>query len=262
MKHNDKEITSFVLAGIDYNPFMIGTKIEVETSDGVVTLKGTVEDARQKAEVEKIAKGSSPDIKEVVNQVEIKPQPNDSLMAVQAAASYNLRVIPAVKEALLQHPWLDVTGVTVAAAKGREGIFYLTGQVPDDKHMAEAEITVNAVPGVKYCVNELEVGEVREPGNIAPDMETKNNPKACSSLLEKYIVSSRNLALMNDIRAALLKHPTLDATDISVQLAAGCDIGIYKLEGSVPSARDKEAAMEAAKGVRGVQYIENNLAIG
>lgn len=258
---SDKLISGFVLAGLDVSPFLAGAKIDVKTQDGVVTLSGTVLDTKQKAEAENVAKASDPDVKKVENNLEIVEPVMDSLMAIQAVSAYNIRLMPSVKEALLQNPWLDVTGIHVAAVKAREGVFVLTGTVPGEDHKEEAEKIVTALPGVKYAINELVVGETKEVGNIAPSMESKSDPKACSSLMEKYAVSSRNLMLVNDIKAALLRHPVLDATDVNVLLASGCEVGIYKLEGTVPSEKHKKIAGEAASAVKGVQFIDNQLVV-
>jgi len=258
---SDKMISEYVIARLGVSPFLVGADIEVATKDGVVTLSGTVLDAKQKAEAEEIAGTSDADVKKVENRLEIKEPVLDSLMAIQAVSAYNLRLLPAVKEALLRHPSLDVMGIHVAAMKGREGIFHLTGTIPSEENKAEAEKIVNAVPGVKYAINELEIGETKEVGNIVPSKEVKDDPQACSSLMEKYAISSRNLTLLNDIKTALLRHPTLDATDVSVLLASGCEVGIYKLEGTVPSEKQKKIAGEVAAAVKGVQYIDNQLAV-
>ncbi|MGI5838035.1 MAG: BON domain-containing protein [bacterium] len=258
---SDKLITGHVLAGLDVSPFLVGADIDVETKDGVVTLTGTVLDSKQKAEAEETVLASDPDVKKVENKLEIKELVLDSLMALRSISGYNLRLLPAVKKALLQHPWLDVTGIHITAEKGREGIFRLSGTVPGEKDVGEAEQTVNSVPGVKYAINELEVGELKEVGNIAPSKESKSDPKVCGSLMEKYAVSSRNLTIINDIKTALFSHPVLDATDVNVLLAKGCDVGIYRLEGTVPNEKHKAIAEEVASAVRGVQYIDNKLVV-
>jgi osmotically-inducible protein OsmY len=127
--------------------------------------------------------------------------------------------------------------------------------------MKIAEEILNPIPGVGYVINEMEVGEMKEPGNVAPSMEVKRDVKACASLMEKYVVSSKNALIIGDIKEALLKHPVLDASNVSIKVAEGCETGIYLLEGTVPNDQHKKIAYETAKSVRGVQYIENHLSI-
>ncbi len=257
---SEKEISRLIGVRLDVSPFLVGAKPEIEVKGGVAILTGTVLDAKQKAEAEMLARKEG--VEKVENHLKIEPPVFDSLMAIQSASAYNSRLLPDVKSALLQHAWLDVTGVTVVAAKGREGIIHLMGTVPDEKHKAAAEEAVNAVPGTKYAVNELTVGELAEVGNIVPDKETKADPKACSSLMEKYMVASRNLIIINDVQTALLSHPVLDASNVSVILASGCEVGIYRLEGTVPSEGHKQIAHAVASAVKGVQFIENKLLVG
>ena len=257
----DKEITTIVLSRIESTPFLEGSKIHVESKEGVVYLTGTVLDERQKEEAAKITALCDEEICNVVNNLVVKEPQFDSLMEIQVASSHNVKLIPNMKEALLQHPSLDVSGITISGVKGRKGIFRLTGSVPSEEDMKTAEEILNPIPGVGYVINEMEVGEMKEPGNVAPSMEVKKDVKACASLMEKYVVSSKNALIIGDIREALLKHPVLDASNVSVKVAEGCETGIYLLEGTVPNDQHKKIAYDTAKSVKGVQYIENHLSI-
>ena len=257
----DKEITTIVLSRIEATPFLEGSKIHVETKEGVVYLTGTVLDARQKEEAEKITALCDEEICNIVNNLVVKEPVFDSLMEIQAASSTNVKLIPGMKEALLEHPSLDVSGITIAGVKGRKGIFRLTGTVPSEEDKKIAAEILNPLPGVGYVIDELEVGETKEPGNVAPSMEVKQDKKACASLMEKYVVSSKNALIIGDVKEALLKHPVLDASNISVKVAEGCETGIYLLEGTVPNDQHKKIAYDTAKSVKGVQYIENHLSV-
>ncbi len=257
----DKELTSIVLSKVESTPFLEGSKIHVETREGVVYLTGTVLDQRQKEEAAKVTALCDEEICNVVNNLVVKEPEFDSLMEIQVASSHNVKLIPEMKKALLEHPSLDVSGITIAGVKGRKGIFRLTGTVPTEEDKKIAQEVVNPIPGVGYVIDELEVGEMKEPGNVAPSMEVKRDVKACDSLMEKYIISSKNALIIGDIKEALMKHPVLDASNVSVKVADGCETGIYLLEGTVPNDQHKKVAYETAKGVKGVQYIENHLSI-
>jgi osmotically-inducible protein OsmY len=257
----DKEINSIVLAKLESTPFLEGAKIHSETREGVVYLSGTVLDARQKEEAAKVTALCDEQICNVVNNVVVKEPVIESLMEIQVASSHNIKLIPAMKEALLKHPSLDVSGIAIAGVKGRKGIFRLTGTVPTEEDKKIAEESVNPIPGVSYVINEMEVGPLKEEGNIAPSMAVKQDPKACASLMEKYIISSKNGQIIGDIREALLGHPILDASNVSIRVADGCETGIYKLEGTVPDATHKKLAADVARAVKNVQYIENHLTI-
>ncbi len=257
----DKEINSIVYSKLSTSPFLEGARLKPETKEGVVYLSGTLLDERQKEEIVKITKLCDEEICDVVDNTEIKPYHTDNMRDIQAASHANVQLLPEIKEALLKHPSLDVSGITVAGMKGRKGIFRLVGTVPTEEDKKIAAEIVDPLPGVGYVVNELEVGEVKEEGNIAPSMEVKKDPKACASLIEKYQVSQKNSIIIADVKDALLKHPVLDASNISIRVAEGCETGIYKLEGTVPNERHKKIAHEVAKNVKGVQYIENHLSV-
>ncbi len=59
------------------------------------------------------------------------------------------------------------------------------------------------------------------------------------------------------VKAALVKEPTLKATDITVETKGGA----VQLRGSAPSRADAERAAEVAKQVDGVKAVKNDLQV-
>jgi len=123
-------------------------RIDIDTLDGVVTLRGVVPDATQAREAERIARWTEGVVR-VDNQLEVDPNVGepaegfeDAWMTLMVGNKLNLD--PEVKGRNVD---VDV----------RDGIVTLSGIVEDDRARAEARERAASVDGVEQVINELEV---------------------------------------------------------------------------------------------------------
>jgi osmotically-inducible protein OsmY len=87
--------------------------------------------------------------------------------------------------------------------------------------------------------------------------QSSGNSAAASAVPVAKSAKAANHALGKKVRAALTKTRNLSATNITVQAHGGAVI----LEGTVPDASQVDLATTAAKGVSGVNSVDNRLSI-
>ena len=127
-----------------------GRQIDVETTQGVVMLRGKVDSNAAKQAAEDIAKGLD-GVKSVKNELQIVAP------SKRAAVEEKDESITAhVKEHLAKDPHLKKTDIAVQT---NAGVVSLTGEVRDIMTSAHASWTAWRVPGVKSVKNDLTVNE-------------------------------------------------------------------------------------------------------
>lgn len=124
-------------------------RIDIDTLDGVVTLRGSVADAEQRKDAERIAK-STEGVHSVVNKLDVRPEPRS------AKASFeDSWIVVMIDSKLVVDPEVRSRNVDVDVF---EGVVTLSGIVETQAARAEAEDLAGSVDGVLKVVNELQVG--------------------------------------------------------------------------------------------------------
>jgi hyperosmotically inducible protein len=123
-------------------------RIDIDTLNGIVTLRGAVSNAEQRIEAERIARGTA-GVRDVVNELEIDATPRTASQAfddawIMTMIDSKLSVDPEVKSREVD---VDV----------RDGVVTLSGIVDSAQARAEAEDLARSVDGVTQVVNELQV---------------------------------------------------------------------------------------------------------
>lgn len=123
-------------------------RIDIDTMNGIVTLRGAVSNAEQRTEAERIARGTE-GVRDVINELEIDPTPRTASTAFDDAwittmIDAKLSVDPEVKSRQVD---VDV----------RSGVVTLSGTVESEAARSEAEDLARSVDGVTQIVNELKV---------------------------------------------------------------------------------------------------------
>ena len=136
------KITSKLAADPEINPF----RIDVDTNEGRVTLRGSVEKDGAREEAEKHARATK-GVVSVDNRIEVVPS-GESRMLSDAA------ITTKVKARLTADPELNPFNIDVDT---RNGAVTLTGRVRTQAARAEAEKLARGTQGVKSVANELEV---------------------------------------------------------------------------------------------------------
>lgn len=136
--------------------------IDVDVLDGVVTLRGEVDDRRSAEEAVRIAQHTE-GVKQVVDQlqIEVDDDDGDGDLGIRASVGTKLLADPDVRRVNID---VDVIN----------GVVYLSGVVHDDEAKAAAERIATNVDGVIRVENELTVSPADEP--VSTDTVEQGQP--------------------------------------------------------------------------------------
>jgi hyperosmotically inducible protein len=143
----DRGITSKVTAKLTADPEVNPFKIDVDTLDGIVTLRGEVQHESVRAEAEKLALATS-GVHSVVNRIEIVA-PGGETHPVSDAW-----ITTKIKTKLAADPQLNPFNIDVDTV---HGIVTLSGRVANPAARDGVEKLARDTQGVKSVRNELQV---------------------------------------------------------------------------------------------------------
>lgn len=149
---NDSTITGRVGRRLTADPDVARYKIDVDTLDGVVYLRGKVDSSTMKASAERIARNTD-GVRQVVNEIivdgETKGDATDGDVGIKARVGTALSGDDDVRRVNVD---VDV----------QDGIVTLSGVVHNETERAEAERLAREQEGVRDVKNELKVEQLRE----------------------------------------------------------------------------------------------------
>jgi hyperosmotically inducible protein len=123
-------------------------RIDIDTLNGVVTLRGAVPNAEQRTDAERIARNTE-GVRDVVNELVVDPTPRTASRAFDDAW-----IVTMIDSKLSVDPEVESRDIDVDV---RNGVVTLSGSVKDKIARAEAEDLARSVDGVTMVVNELQV---------------------------------------------------------------------------------------------------------
>ncbi len=174
----DTIITGRVGRRLTADPDVKRYQIDVDTLDGVVTLRGKVDSETMKASAEKIARDTD-GVRTVVNELVVEAQEGDERREENTA---DLNIKTAVGRALTGDDDVRRVNVDVDVT---DGVVTLSGVVHNEAEAAEAERLAREVEGVKEVKNELKVeqsssGDPEKMGKVDDDGDREKNDDAKS----------------------------------------------------------------------------------
>ena len=147
---NDSWLTAKTKIALFADARVKGSEINVETTQGVVIIRGKVDTDSAKQAAEGIAKGID-GVKSVKNDLQvIAPAKREAVEEKDEA------ITTRVKEQIAKDPSLMKAGIH---AQTNAGVVSLSGEVQDLMTSAQASWTAWQVPGVKSVKNDLTVKE-------------------------------------------------------------------------------------------------------
>lgn len=149
------------------------------------------------------------------------------MAGAQALPATDLEISDAIEDEILVDPAVALNNIDVKVV---DGVATLSGNVSNLLAKERAARLARTVRGVRSVVNTINV----QPTTPRNDTE-----------------------IASDVRDALLYDPAADAFEVSVTVEDGAAI----LNGTVDSWQERELALKAAKGVRGVTAVENNISV-
>lgn len=170
------------------------SKFDVEVSEGLVTLVGTVGTYAEKVVAQATVR-STPGVHDLVNAVTVKPievmNPSDAQLA---------RMVDNVLawDALVPERDLKVSV--------RDGVVTLGGTCPTAIQLQEAERAVSHIGGVRNLINEVEV--------VGPELETSEIRELIAEVLTRRALhQAARLHIVVDGRDITLAGPTQSAME-------------------------------------------------
>lgn len=158
---NDANLTAKVKSQLLWNANTQGMRIDVDTDDGVVTLRGTVASAAEAELAAQIARNTS-GVRSVQNALEVeagqKPmsaEAEDAALELKGELS-DTWVTTKVKTSLLYNRGVDAAAIDVTT---RDGVVTLSGEVRSDYEVKRAGEVAAEIVGVREVRNRLQVAE-------------------------------------------------------------------------------------------------------
>lgn len=160
---NDASLTARVKSNLLWNRETKGMDINVETNNGVVTLKGTLASDAQKELAGRIAENTK-GVKSVENDIRIDPNAETAQQSVKSemkettesvsGAVNDAWITVKVKNTLLFNKNLSVFGISVST---ENGVVTISGKVDKESTKDYAKEVVTNVEGVKKVENRIQV---------------------------------------------------------------------------------------------------------
>lgn len=217
------------------------THVNVDTTDGRVTLHGAVPTAAEKARVVDVAK-SIEGVREVRNLVQVVSARDEKAVAVA-----DDQLSKNVEEALAKDPALEDSQITVRSVN--DGVVLLGGKASTEGDHLRAIDDAVRVPGVVHVASEVESPATYADKEIWREGSPDAAAPARSGARDAYLTTMAKLRLM--------ANPNTPALDVNVDTRDS----VVTLFGTVANAAQKTAVEAEVKKVDGVQAVRNELQI-
>lgn len=222
----DNQIEDAAKASYNYRT-VLEDHVKVSVKDGVVTLRGTVPDRDERALAEDTV-NNLPGVVAVVNKIRVESEPaehSDAWIALK------------IRTQLLVHANVSATATKVDV---NNGTVMLTGTVDNLAQKDLTEAYVKDIEGVKSVTNDL---VVKSPSNDSTD-------HTAGETIDDASITSQ-------VKFALLSHRSTSAVKTKVTTKNG----VVMISGDADSDAEKDLVTKLAGSVRGVQSVENDMAV-
>ena len=222
----DMEIRTAVKDALLYDPRVSIFGIEVRVDDGMVTLRGIVDNIKARSAAVSDARNTV-GVRRVKNLIKVRPvsTPTDEDIAKNVLA------------ALTRNPYIESEKITVLV---KNQVVKLEGSVSSYFEKGQAENIAFRASGVADVRNHLEVSHIQT---------LTENPYVDDWSIYDYIwytgpivTSKSDATIKKDIEDEFLWSPFVDGDDVKVSVEAG----VATLTGSVASLKESIAARENA----------------
>src|SRR5262245_14246791 len=142
---SDSTITTTVKSKLASNPDTSALRIDIDTSNGVVTLSGAVPTAAEKAEAERVSRNTD-GVRQVVNNLTVEQE-----APAGGGTSSDATILTNIKTQLL------ASGILGTNVDVKNGEVTITGEVENAQDKARAEMIARQASGVKSVKNQLTI---------------------------------------------------------------------------------------------------------
>jgi hyperosmotically inducible protein len=221
----DRQIEDAAKQSYNYRAVLNG-KVSASSSDGVVTLTGTVQERDQKALAEDTV-SNLPGVVSVVDKIKVESEPSEHSDAWIAMK---------IRGELLVHANVSATSTKVDVSNG---VVLLTGTVDNSAQKDLTEAYVKGIEGVRSITNDLVVKD--------------NSTEATSTTGEKMDDAS----ITSQVKYELLTHSSTSAIKTKVTTTDG----VVMISGDASSDAEKDLVSKFASSIRGVKSVDNEMVV-
>lgn len=237
----DSEIAAAVKDAMLYDPRVNSFDITAQVSDGIVTLRGTVDNVKAKRAAEEDARNTVGVVR-VENRIRIEAP----VEVTDEEAERRLQ------DALLRDPYVERFEIDANVVNG---IVTLDGQVESNYERSRAGDIAARTSGVTEVVNNLEVTDEEELLVYDPYVDPYLYDYDGFWTAPRYTFTS-DATIEEEIADELWWSPFVDSDDVDVTV----DDGVATLTGTVDSWSERAAATENAfEG--GAAWVDNDLVV-
>ena len=201
-------------------------KIEVSSSNGVVTLSGSVADDYHRSLAEDTVAGL-PGVKEVRNQLQVVGEPGPD------SADGKLRA--KVQASLLFHRSVSATRTKVFV---KDGVVRLRGEADNEAQRALTTEYVKDVDGVNSVINEMTLAK---PGHQEQKLKRKIDDASITAQLKMALLFNRATSALN--------------TKVETRK------GVVTLTGKAKTSAERDLCSKIAKNLYGVRSVRNQMSL-
>lgn len=225
---SDEKIRHAVKDALFYDPRVTSFNVEPEVENGVVTLRGTVDNL-------KATRAAAADARHTVGVISVK----NRLKVRPPVELADDAIATAIEAALGRDPYVERFKIDVDV---RDGVAYLQGTVGSDFEKARADEVASSVVGVTDVRNGLRVPSPRTAIVYDPYVDDWYTPAFQWNVYHPTFPRKSDKQIAEDIHDELWWSPYVDADEVTVRV----EDGTATLTGEVDSWAERRAAEENA----------------
>ena len=218
-----------------FKTYLQGDDINIQSTDGAVTLTGTVSEESHKPLARETVV-SLPGVKSVVNTLEVR--------GVIPAANTDEWLINKVRFSLFFHRSVNAVETEVFA---KDGVVTLRGKASSEAQKSLTAEYVKEVEGVRIVNNEMTVSPVA----MKPGKETMGEK------MDAVTESIDDASITALVKMTLLYHRSTRAVETTVETKNG----VVELGGKAKNAAERDLASKLVSDVYGVKSVLNTMII-
>jgi osmotically-inducible protein OsmY len=252
--------------------------VKVTANDGVVTLKGRVQNESERQLALTLAKQTN-GVKQVVDNLDVEVAGPPPVRAVNGgtpgaaatsgtgaspaspppvAASDDTRITTSIQSKYFMDDRIKARHIVVTT---NAGVVTLNGELADDTERAEALLLARTTEGVKRVEDNLTISPATAPASAAAPTSTAATPPspAAPSPAGQPTVGApdTDAALADRIKSQLASDSQIKNAAIDVSAKSG----VVTMQGTVPTRAAKQRALTVTSGIDGVKQVVDRLQV-
>lgn len=220
------------------SPYLRGDRLDVDVSNGVATLRGSVHEEVSKELAEAIASGVE-GVSQVENAVTVDTKAGTATPRRFAEVLDDGTITAAIHSKLAWSRFANDLQVTVAT---RDGAVTLTGHARSADARAAANRLAATTRGVGAVDDRIVVGDAVGQGMLKPAMAAREG----TAIGDTWITTK--------VKYTLLYSSNVAGSDVDVSTEAG----VVTLRGSLHSGAERALAIELAQNIGGVKRVDSD----